>query len=193
MNMPNGYYINNYNPSISNTAAYMHANMQHSPLSIQQMQSLKSAFTGQDLPIQVNGNRPAAYMGHVVPNGANYNLPLGVNVSPNMNMNIGNINMANMGVNLKLPASRQMQWASTPQVQSPDVRRQAHLSPSQGRASPAVSIAHSLSPHLHSGSPTMQGQQVSVQVSPSRSGQTPVTSPSLQQQQAAVGGSGNGY
>ncbi|THH11138.1 hypothetical protein EW146_g8143 [Bondarzewia mesenterica] len=179
MNMPNGYHMNSYSPSMPNAAAYLHANMPHGPLSIQQMQSLKSAFAGQDMTMQVNGNRPAAYMGHVIPNGANYNLPLGVNVGQNMSM----------GMNLKLPTSRQVQWASAQQGQ-----RQAHLTPPQSRASPSVAIAHSLSPHLHSASPTMPSQQVQVQVSPSRPGQTPASSPSIQQQQqqAAVGGSG-GY
>ncbi|KAA1475661.1 hypothetical protein DENSPDRAFT_883731 [Dentipellis sp. KUC8613] len=149
-------------------------------LSVQHMQSLKSAFTAsQDMSVPVtNGahnSRAATYTGHVVPNGANYNLPL-------------NLNMNNMAMNIKLPNARQMQWAA---AQTPEAaeRRPAHLasSPPQGRALPAASahginIAHSLLPHLHSPN-AMRGQQLS----PPRPPQTPVpVSPSLQQQ-AAVG------
>ena len=69
---------------------------------MQQVQNLKSAFAnmppGRDLTsMQANGGRsmPASYT-HGVPNGANFNMQLGAGVN----------------MNLKLPTTRQMQWAA---------------------------------------------------------------------------------
>ncbi|KAA1472483.1 hypothetical protein DENSPDRAFT_897954 [Dentipellis sp. KUC8613] len=103
MNMPNGYTINGYN-HLQLANGFLHPNGQATGLSVQQMQSLKSAFTAsQDMSVAVtNGahnSRAAMYMGHVVPNGANYNLLL-------------NLNMNNVVMNIKLPHTRQMQWAA---------------------------------------------------------------------------------
>ncbi len=123
---PNGY---NYAAAISNgTPAFLHPSTQQNGLPVQQNQ-LKNAFThGQpEMAIAVNGLRPASYIGHVVGNGTNFNLPVGpVGVGMNLNMN------------LKLAPSRPMpSWAT------------AQRSPQ------AVAIAHSLSPHMHH-SPTPQ-------------------------------------
>jgi len=161
ISIPNGYHIqNNYATAMSNgTPAYLHPSAQQNGLTVQQIQ-LKNAFTNNqpEMAIAVNGSRSANYIGHVVGNGANFNIPVGavgVNVGMNLNMN------------LKLPPSRTMQWTTAQ------------------RSSPAVAIAHSLSPHIHAHSPTPQ-------VSPSRGGQTPTASPSLHQQQV-VSGSGATY
>jgi enhancer of polycomb-like protein len=161
ISIPNGYHIqNNYAAAMPNgTPAYLHPSAQQNGLTVQQIQ-LKNAFAnGQpEMAIAVNGSRGASYIGHVVGNGTNFNLPVGavgVNVGMNLNMN------------LKLPPSRTMPW------------------PTAQRSSPAVAIAHSLSPHIHAHSPTPQ-------VSPPRGGQTPTASPSLHQQQV-VSGSGATY
>jgi len=160
--IPNGYHVqNNYATAVPNgNPTYLHASTQQNGLTVQQF-PLKNAFTnGQpDMAIAVNGSRPASYIGHVVSTGTNFNLPVGA-VGVNVGMNLGNMN-------LKLPSSRTMQWAT------------AQRSPQ------AVAIAHSLSPHMHAHSPTPQ-------VSPSRSGQTPTASPSLHHQQI-VSGSGATY
>jgi hypothetical protein len=74
-------------------------------------------------PIAVNGSRPASYIGHVVSNGTNFNLPVqtvGVNVRTNLT-----------NVNLKPQPSRAMPWTTAQ------------------RNSQAVAIAQSLSPHMH--------------------------------------------
>jgi hypothetical protein len=74
----------------------------------------------------VNGSRPASYVGHVVGNGANFNLPVGAVV-----VNAG-MNLANM--NLRLAPSQPVPWVA------------AQRSPQ------AVAIAQYFSPHIHSGS-----------------------------------------
>ncbi|KAI0262080.1 enhancer of polycomb-like-domain-containing protein [Gloeopeniophorella convolvens] len=161
--LPNGYHMpNNYATAIPNGATtYLHLGAQQNGLTPQQIQSLKSSFANgpQEMPLAVNGSRPASYIGHVPGNGPHFNLPMGA-VGVNVGMNLSNMN-------LKLPSSRQMQWAA------------AQRSPQ------AVAIAHSLSPHMHAHSPTPQ-------VSPTRGAQTPSASPSLHQQQV-VGGSGATY
>ncbi|KAI0057206.1 hypothetical protein BV25DRAFT_1812676 [Artomyces pyxidatus] len=191
--MPNGYHLNGFNSSMSNGGYSYPTSQPTNGLTAQQLQSLKSVFTmpnGQEMSMSVNGvnpSRPASYIGHVVANGANYSLPLSDNGNSNGN---AALNMGNM--NLKLPTTRQMQWAAaqvTPN-EGGGARRPPHLlSPQQGRASPVtvghgITIAHSLSPILHNPVP---GQQLS----PPRAGQTPAASPSLHQQ--VVGGAGQGY
>lgn len=162
LSLPNGYHLqNNYAAAMTNGAAtYLHPNTQQNGLTVPQLQ-LKNAFTNgqQDMAIAVNGSRPASYIGHVVGNGANFNLPVGA-VGVNVGMNLGNMN-------LKLAPSRPIPWVG------------AQRSPQ------AVTIAHSLSPHMHAHTPAPQ-------VSPPRGGQTPTASPSLHQQQL-VGGSGATY
>ncbi|KAI0300651.1 enhancer of polycomb-like-domain-containing protein [Multifurca ochricompacta] len=161
ISLPNGYHMqNNYAAAMTNGATtYLHPGTQQNGLSVQQIQ-LKNVFSNgqQEIPIPVNGSRPASYIGHVS-NGTNFNLPVGA-VGVNVGMNLSNIN-------LKLPSTRPMQWATTQ------------------RSPQAVAIAHSLSPHMHPHSPAPQ-------VSPPRGGQTPTASPSLHQQQV-VGGSGATY
>jgi enhancer of polycomb-like protein len=135
ISIPNGYHVqNNYAAALPNgTATYLHPGAQPNGLTVQQIQ-LKNAFTNgqQEMAVAVNGSRPASYIGHVVNNGANFNLPVGA-VGVNVGMNLGNMNM-----NLKLPPSRPMPWGA------------AQRSPQ------AVAIAHSLSPHMHPHSPAPQ-------------------------------------
>ena len=136
ISIPNGYHVqNNYAAAMSNgTAAYLHPGAQPNGLTVQQQIQLKNAFTNgqQEMAIAVNGSRPASYIGHVVSNGTNFNLPVGA-VGVNVGMNLSNMN-------LKLPPSRPMPWVA------------AQRSP-QG-----VAIAHSLSlsPHMHAHSPAPQ-------------------------------------
>ena len=133
ISIPNGYHIqNNYAPTMPNgTTTYLHPGAQQNGLTVPQIQ-LKGAFTnGQpELPIAVNGSRPASYIGHVVSNGANFNLPVGA-VGVNVGTNLTN-------VNLKLQPSRAVPWTTAQ------------------RNSQAVAIAQSLSPHMHAHSPTPQ-------------------------------------
>jgi enhancer of polycomb-like protein len=133
ISIPNGYHIqNNYAPTIPNgTPTYIHPGTQQNGLAVQQIQ-LKNAFTnGQpEMAIAVNGSRPASYIGHVVSNGTNFNLPVGA-IGVNVGMNLTNMN-------LKLAPTRTVPWAA------------AQRSPQ------AVAIAHSLSPHMHAHSPTPQ-------------------------------------
>jgi enhancer of polycomb-like protein len=133
ISIPNGYHLqNNYAAAMSNgTPAYLHPGSQQNGLTVQQIQ-LKNAFSnGQpDMAIAMNGSRPASYIGHVVSNGTNFNLPVGA-----VGVNVGAMNLSNM--NLKLPPSRPMSWTNQ-------------------RSPQAVAIAHSLSPHMHAHSPTPQ-------------------------------------
>lgn len=132
ISIPNGYHIqNNYAPTLPNgTTTYLHPGAQQNGLAVPQLQ-LKGAFTnGQpEMPITVNGSRAASYIGHVVSNGANFNLPVGA-VGVNVGTNLTN-------VNLKLQPSRAVPWTTAQ------------------RNSQAVAIA-SLSPHMHAHSPTPQ-------------------------------------
>ncbi|KAI0280469.1 hypothetical protein BGY98DRAFT_1095464 [Russula aff. rugulosa BPL654] len=133
ISIPNGYHIqNNYAPTMPNgTTTYLHPGAQQNGLTVPQIQ-LKGAFTnGQpEMPIAVNGSRPASYIGHVVGSGANFNLPVGA-VGVNVGTNLTN-------VNLKLQPSRAVPWTTAQ------------------RNSQAVAIAQSLSPHMHAHSPTPQ-------------------------------------
>jgi enhancer of polycomb-like protein len=133
ISIPNGYHIqNNYAPTMPNgTTTYLHPGAQQNGLTVPQIQ-LKGAFTnGQpEMPLAVNGSRPASYIGHVVGNGANFNLPVGA-VGVNVGTNLTN-------VNLKLQPSRAVPWTTAQ------------------RNSQAVAIAQSLSPHMHAHSPTPQ-------------------------------------
>jgi enhancer of polycomb-like protein len=213
--IPNGYHLTAMNgyPAMPNGTQYLHAAAQHNGLSVQQMQNLKSTFgvipPGADLTaVQTNGGRQisAPYMGHVVTNGANFNLPL-----PPANMN------------LKLPPARQMQWSASPiqrgnngvdsstmngspspshvhtlpipPVRSPSANgsragmRGIPSATSHSLAQGAVGhlVSHSMSPllqHSPSPMPTSQGQPSPRQMS--------MVSPLLQHQQP-VGSSQSGY
>ncbi|KAJ7600938.1 polycomb enhancer protein [Mycena floridula] len=126
----NGYHLlptmNGYSGSTipSNVPYVPHMNGQSSALSMQQMQTLKTAFAN---GTAVQQDRP---------------------VAPYMQMS------TNGNLNLKLPPSRQMQWAGS-------IQRQNHHSPS-----PIPSIAQSQSPPRPSqtamamASPSMQHQQL---------------------------------
>ncbi|KII84772.1 hypothetical protein PLICRDRAFT_57292 [Plicaturopsis crispa FD-325 SS-3] len=181
--VPNGYHIpavNGFPPA----TPYHHG--QPPALSVQQMQSIKSAFATMPPGTDVNAFNlanarqaiPAAYL-NGMPNGNHVN---------------GNYNN-----NMKLPASRQLsQW-------TPGGMTNGSMSPSPNMGHAAVPPArtpsangmrrvpsqhlgqgpHPMSPHLQHSPPTMQGQPHS---SPPR----PMASPSLQHQQA-VGASQGGY
>lgn len=211
----NGTY-NGYTNGVPNGYAN-HSAGQHHVLSVQQAQNLKVAFAGipsnQGIPMQpslptsasVPPRPPSAYAQHLPnggPNGTNFNM-------------IGPVNM-----NLKLPTTRQMQWAAGQRPPSGPNGTDAGSNPNLSHASPGVMIrapsanGHHLSPPMRSGpSPSnhMHGQSTErsspvnphlshslpphngsphaahMHPSPSRAMQTPVPSPSLQQQQA-VGG-----
>ena len=95
--LPNGYHLTTINgyPTLSNGLQFLPASGHG--LSIQQKQSIKSAFAtlpSADLP--TNGTRQVPYMGHAVPKSANFNMPL----------------MPGTGMNITLPPVRQMQWSS---------------------------------------------------------------------------------
>ncbi|KAJ7493445.1 enhancer of polycomb-like-domain-containing protein [Mycena galericulata] len=227
--LPNGYQlaqtmngINGYTAAAlaqANGAPYMAQTS--SGLSLQQMQNIKSAFAGNNSPpnqdmqaMQVNGSRqmPASYL-HV-PNGANFNMPLGTGTN----------------INLKLPPARQMNWASPMRpnsvvngMESAAMNGSINGSmngPMNGSMSPspnhrhAVPVpvrtpsangsrngmramngqlnSHSMSPHLqHSPSPM---PSISQSQSPPRPPMTPMQmgSPSMQHQQP-VGGFQNVY
>ena len=134
LSLPNGYHLqNNYAATMTNgTSTYLHHSPQQNGLTVPQLQ-LKNAFTnGQpDMAIAVNGSRPASYIGHVVGNGANFNLPVGT-----VGVNVG-MNLANM--NLKLAPPRPIPWVAAAQ-----------------RSPQAVAIAQSLSPHMHAHTPAPQ-------------------------------------
>jgi len=55
---------------------------------------LKGAFTNSqpEMPMAVNGSRPASYIGHVVSNGTNFYFPVGA-VGINIGTNLTNVNL----------------------------------------------------------------------------------------------------
>lgn len=200
----NGYHLtplaNQAAVALANTAQYPYTGNQHG-LSVQQMQNLKSAFAnlpnGTDIANLHNVARsiPASYL-HV-PGGANFNI---------QQLTAG----ANM--NLKLPASRQMQWAAgaAPKVGTVPNGIDVSASPNQGQAVPARTpstngtrsgmrmpngqiAAHAMSPHIQH-SPSPMAAALAQSQSPPRLPLTPTltrASPSLQHQQP--GSSKSGY
>jgi len=200
----NGFHPTSMNNSMSASAfqaAYQNA-QSAGGLSLQQVQNLKSAFA--NIPASemaaINGGRShsGSYM---MTNGTNVNMPL----APGTNMN------------LKLPATRHMQWAqmqrppsvvngldvpmngvmSNNLLGSPNLSHSIPVrSPSTNGTRPGlrngvhVNGQHSMSPHhQHSPLPNIAHSQ-----SPPRLPMTPnigINSPSLQQQQAV--GNQNGY
>ncbi|KAF8151729.1 enhancer of polycomb-like-domain-containing protein [Crassisporium funariophilum] len=164
----NGFHLT---PMTNMTAAALasyplNQNQQHTGgLSLQQMQNLKTAFANMPAPelaaLQNAGRAISGSYMHGGPNGANMNnmqLPAGTNI------------------NLKLPATRQMQWAMTSPMQRPasvvnGLDGQHNGSPNLGHAVPVrspsangvrpvlrngvhVNGQHSMSPHAHH-SPTI--------------------------------------
>ncbi|KAI0047478.1 hypothetical protein FA95DRAFT_1518958 [Auriscalpium vulgare] len=136
--MPNGYHMNAFNPALPNGGGFTYTAPQTSNLSAQALQNLRSVYNLPAQDLTLNASRAASYIGHVVPNGSSFNLPVS---AP----------LAGGNINLKLPAPRQMQWA-------------AAQNGTDGAA--GVAIAHSLSPHMHSpaqqGSPPRTAQQPSA-------------------------------
>jgi enhancer of polycomb-like protein len=156
ISIPNGYHIQNYAPSMPNgTATYLHPGAQQNGLTVPQIQ-LKGAFTNGQPEHPITIN--GSRPAPYIANGNNFNLPVGA-VGVSLGTNLTN-------VNLKVPPPRVVPWTAQRNPQ-------------------AVAIAQSLSPHMHTHSPTPQ-------VSPPRGGQTPTASPSLHQQQM-VSGTGATY
>ena len=214
VSLPNGYHltaINGYT-ALSNGSQFLPA----STLSIQQMQNLKSAFAAASpsADLATNGARQLPYIGHVVPNGANFNLPL----------------TPGTGMNIKLPPARQMQWSSTAMqrgnngVDSSSINASLSPSPSHAHTLPVAPTrtpsaagtragmrppsvhpigqaagghlhSMSLSPHQHNPIPLPSSlSQVQNSLSPRlpQPPTMPMVSPLLQQQ-PVVGNSQSGY
>ncbi|KDQ53289.1 hypothetical protein JAAARDRAFT_137127 [Jaapia argillacea MUCL 33604] len=194
---------------------------------MQNIKSAFAAQAGQEFMVSANGGnmqpRPGPYMGHVVP-GANFNLPLG-NMAMNLKLpaqrqmqwsshpqrppSVNGVGMNGMdgtlvngsmsspslahavaGVPARAPSANGVRGGVTMMARPPSV----------GQGSPPNThlphlMAHSMSPHLHN---TASPQMQTMQTTPPRPTQPPMTSPSMQQQQIQhvqqmVGGPGNGY
>src|SRR6266702_1408309 len=71
----------------------IHPGTRQNKFIVQQLQLKNTSTNGkQDMAIAVNGSRPASYIGHVVSNRTNFNLPVGA-VSVNVGMNLTNLNL----------------------------------------------------------------------------------------------------
>src|SRR6266702_1067384 len=91
------------------TTTCLHPGTRQNKFIVQQLQLKNTSTNGkQDMAIAVNGSRPASYIGHVVSNGTNFNLPVGA-VSVNVGMNLTNLN-------LKLALSRPMPWVGAQRI-----------------------------------------------------------------------------
>ncbi|PFH50331.1 hypothetical protein AMATHDRAFT_145389 [Amanita thiersii Skay4041] len=208
----NGYHLatmaNYANAALANPATFaQYANSQHTGLTMQQVQNLKSAFA--NLPAQelaavqaATANR-ALQAPYILPNGRNLNVQLSA------------------AANLKLPAAQSIQWATGAPLQRPNsngLDSQALSIPvsppsTNGQAIPSRSPSAngirqngirggvmpngqqlSMSPHLpHSPSPLPS--TLAQSQSPPRLPMTPtmgIASPSLQHQQP-VGNTQSGY
>ncbi|GBE89019.1 Enhancer of polycomb-like protein [Sparassis crispa] len=216
--VPNGYHIPPINayPTMSKSQ-YMHATGRPNGLTMQQMHNIKSVYASMspspDTSMQSNNNAnmairaPSTYMGHVLPNGANYQVQFTAaqwataaaqQRSPPMNGVVvdGNVSDAAaiaafmspppQGMPARVPSANGMSPAP--------LARGVGLSAGQGRVSPAsaqfarLSAPHSPSPLLTS--PSLSAAQ--AQSSPVRPPSMPTPSPSLQSRQV-VGGPGAGY
>lgn len=85
---------NDYTAAMSNEIlAFLPPSMQQDGLPVQ-LNQLKNASTiGQpEMAIAVNGSRPASYIGYVVGNRADFNLPVG-SISVNVGTNMNNMNL----------------------------------------------------------------------------------------------------
>ncbi|KAH0835627.1 enhancer of polycomb-like-domain-containing protein [Lanmaoa asiatica] len=218
----NGYHIPINGYTIPN-AAYMHSRPPNG-LTAQQMQNLKMALQGQDVNAVMHGTqgRPiqTPYVGHLVPNGAHYNMQV----------------TAGANLNLKLASGRQWNGVAPPLQQTPSLGNQQDVNTVPNTGSPNLTHAtvgalpartpsangtrsvtrpgaigssvahmmpggqyasHSLSPHLqNAGSPPLPNStSLPPHQSPPRQPLTPtmkMTSPSLQHQQAVPSSQG-GY
>ncbi|KAF8623276.1 hypothetical protein AX17_007482 [Amanita inopinata Kibby_2008] len=211
----NGYHlasIANYTTAaLGNPATFaQYANSQHTGLSMQQVQNLKSAFANlptQDLAAMANRSLQGSYM-HL-PNARNLNVQLSTAAAAS-------------NLNLKLPAAQPMQWTTSPPLQRPNSAVNGMDSqPLNSPVSPTSNGTHttpvrtpsangtrangmragvmtngqlSMSPHLpHSPSP--MPSTIAQSQSPPRLPMTPtmgIASPSLQHQQV-VGNTQSGY
>jgi enhancer of polycomb-like protein len=194
-------YLNYAATALANTGQFS----QQQGLTLQQMQNLKSAFANANIP---PGQDLATFQANIARAGQF----LHPNGTQNFNMAQSN-GGANM--NLKFPATRQMQWAASnaqkPMVNGLDGQTlNGSMSPGLGHTVPVRTPsangtrpgmripngqlnAHSISPHHHSPSP--MPSVLAQSQSPPRLPLTPTmarASPSLQHQQAA-GSSKSGY
>ncbi|KIJ67208.1 hypothetical protein HYDPIDRAFT_25680 [Hydnomerulius pinastri MD-312] len=218
----NGYHVPINGYAIPN-GPYMQHPRQHNGLSMQQMQSLKMALAqSQDVMHGAQG-RPmqAPYVGHLVPNGAHFNMQMG----------------AGSNMNLKLPPGRQWNGVVSPLQQAASLGNQqqdggvamsgspnlaaagvlpartpsANGTRSVSRPGSIVGVpssvghmmpgaqyaAHTLSPHMQHNSPSPLHNAASLppHQSPPRPPPTPtmkMASPSMQHQQAVPSSQG-GY
>lgn len=101
--LPNGFHVggvNGYPTAVPNSAAAtaFPAQVGHTSFTAQQIQEMKQAYAAAHMNAEMNNATAAGrptYPTHLVNGSTNFNLPLG-----------------NANFNLKLPTSRQMQWAS---------------------------------------------------------------------------------
>ena len=124
---------NNYAPTVPNgTTTYLHPAAQQNGLV-----QMKGAFTnGQEMPITVNGSRPAYNIGHVASN-TNFNLP-----TP---------------MNLKLP-SRAMPWVTAQRNSQAAVAIAQSLSPHMHAHSPTPQVSPPRGGQTPTASPSLHQQ-----------------------------------
>ena len=199
-NLPNGYWIaavNGY-PGVAN-AKYMHPNVRHNGLTIQQMQSMSALLPNQDVN-NVAFRQPGAYMmsnpAYLVQMAGARPMQWSVAsqrsresaaIADTMSMLMGS------GSPVRAPSADGVHTHQL--VQSVLMATAGHvLNRAQGRASPAgLHVArlapHSLSPHMLS--PNMTASQVNIKLCPTCALQPAILTPSppLQTRKIA-GGSG---
>jgi enhancer of polycomb-like protein len=198
--MSNGFHIspvNGFSPGLGNNAnGISFPNPTGNGLSHQQMQNIKSAYAGispmHDISaIQANGGNmvprgPTAYMGHIIPNGVNYEMQLRQmqwNTAQRLSSNGINGSMSNVGGASYSPPLQQgstgvngMRGNGMPVSHVIGQGQHSHLQP---HASPPLHQSPSPAPNIHSSPPIS-------------SSQPPMASPSLQTQQP-VGASNGRY
>ncbi|KAF9221104.1 hypothetical protein BS17DRAFT_797325 [Gyrodon lividus] len=218
----NGYHVPINGYTIPNGPYMQHAR-QPNGLSLQQMQSLKMALAqGQDVNAAIHG-RPiqTSYVGHLVQNGAHYNMQMGAGTNVNLKLAPGR-QWNGVASPLQQTASlgnQQQDGAGVPMAGSPNLNVAALPArtssangtrtvgrpmgvgggpTSVGHMMPGVQYAaHSLSPHMQHNSPSPLPNPASLppHQTPPRPPPTPtmkMASPSMQPQQAVPSSQG-GY
>jgi len=216
--MPNGYHI----PSVNSfstpmpTNQYMHPAVRHSPLTVQQMQSLKAYAALNSTPdVSMQGHNanlqlrtPASYMGH----NASYVQQMSAqrqmqylpqqqqrppSVGTTETVGIDGLSTPALspplpGIPARTPSANGMRNALSRGVAVPNMTQA--MGQAQGRASPAniARFAGPMSPSPHLLNASLSAAQ--PQSSPTRSPQLPLATPSPSlQARHAVGSSGAGY
>lgn len=202
--MPNGYAMSAVNGyPVMPKPGYMHPNVRHNGLNLQQMQSISALLPDNNANIALRQTGP-----FVMPNGA-YPMqmagarPMQWPVAGQRSPHNGGVDGGNGvdGTSSQMGAGSPGRAPSANGVRTPQIARSVpmaganhSLSANQGRASPAGTHIGRLAPHSpspHILSPNMAAAQASVHSSPTRAPQPaiPTPSPSLQTRQV-VGGSG---